>query len=246
MISFVMLPSCAASSTNASPSYAYESAEAISYSSSDEVHIAGYSSGFSSKNQSRKDEDTPEAEQSGRSGARMITYAVELTLSVKGVENARKTLIEKIKACNGFITMERSDEYTDLRIIARIPAGSMDQFVDYAKTLGRVDRERKTGEDITDRYRDNVIRLESLRNARDKYMSLLEKAESVNEILSIEKELERVNSEIEIIAGRIKYAEESVALSSITVNLNEKLKLGPLSWIFYGLYCGIEWLFVWD
>jgi hypothetical protein len=68
----------------------------------------------------------------------------------------------------------------------------------------------------------------------------------VNDILSIEKELERINTEIEILEGRIKYAELSVTYSSITVRFKEKAKPGPLGWIFYGFYRGIKWLFVWN
>jgi hypothetical protein len=68
----------------------------------------------------------------------------------------------------------------------------------------------------------------------------------VSDILSIEKELERINTEIEILEGRIKYAELSVTYSNITVRFREKAAPGPLGWIFYGVYRGIKWLFVWN
>ena len=122
----------------------------------------------------------------------------------------------------------------------------MDSFINNAKTLGKIERETKTGTDITDQYRDNVIRLGSLKNVRDRYLTLLEKAESVIDILAIEKELERVNTEIERMEGRIKHAELSVAYSSITVRFNERAKPGPIGWVFYGLYRGIKWLFIWN
>jgi hypothetical protein len=121
----------------------------------------------------------------------------------------------------------------------------MENFMNNARTLGKIENETKTGTDITEQYRDNVIRLESLKSVRDRYLALLENANAVKDILSIEKELERVNTEIEILEGRIKYAELSVAYSNITVRFEEKTRLGPLGWIFYGLYLGIEWLFVW-
>ena len=81
---------------------------------------------------------------------------------------------------------------------------------------------------------------------RGRYLALLEKANTVSDILGIEKELERINTEIELLEGRIKHAESSVEFSSITVRFREKAKPGPIGWIFYGLYRGIMWLFIWE
>jgi hypothetical protein len=121
----------------------------------------------------------------------------------------------------------------------------METFLAGARTLGQIELETKTGTDITDEYRDNVIRLDSLRTVRNRYSALLERANSVNDILSIEKELERINTQIELLEGRIKRAELSVEYSSITVGFREKVRPGIVGWIFYGLYRGIVWLFVW-
>jgi hypothetical protein len=172
---------------------------------------------------------------------RMITYSVSLELTVKNIEETRKILIERVKEYKGFIVRE-SENY----ITTRIPAENMDSFIVSAKSLGKIEDESKTGTDITDQYRDNIIRLESLRNIRDRYLALLEKANSVSDILSIEKELERINTQIELLEGKIKYAELSVIYSNITVRFKEKAKPGPVGWIFYGIYQGIKWLFIWN
>jgi hypothetical protein len=186
------------------------------------------------------DSAMPAARESIDNDNRMIAYSVSLDLSVKDAENTRKILIDQVKKHNGFIVRE-SENY----LTTRIPTENMDNFINTAKELGKAEDERKEGIDITDRYRDNLIRLESLRNVRDRYSALLEKADSVNDILSIEKELERINTEMEILEGRIKYAELSVTYSNITVRFKEKAKPGPIGWIFYGFYRGIKWLFVW-
>jgi hypothetical protein len=182
---------------------------------------------------SRSAEDT--------SDDRMITYSVSLRLSVKNAEEAKKLLVEQINNNNGFIVKE-TDDY----ITTRIPYENMEIFLSNARTLGRIENETKTGTDITDQYRDNMIRLNNLKSVRNRYLALLERANNVLEILGIEKELERVNTEIEILEGKIKYAELSVEYSNITVGLRERVKPGPFGWIFYGLYRGIRWLFVWD
>jgi len=172
---------------------------------------------------------------------RMITYSASLELSVKNMEETKFLLLEQVKTSNGFIVRE-----SDNSITTRIPSQNMDNFLTYSKTLGKVENESKTGTDITDQYRDNLLRLENLKTVRSRYLALLDRANTVTDILAIEKELERVNLEIERLEGRIQHAEQSTAYSSITIRFWEKTKPGPLGWIFVGLYHGVRWLFVWN
>ena len=172
---------------------------------------------------------------------RMIAYSASLLLSVKNIEEKKNILIEQIGIYNGFIIRE-----TENTVAARIPSENMDYYLNFAKTLGKIENETKTGTDITDQYRDNILSLDNLKNVRNRYLSLLEKANTVSEILSIERELERVNLEIERLEGRILYAVQSVAYSNITVRFRETARPGPVGWVFYGLYHGIKWLFIWD
>jgi hypothetical protein len=171
---------------------------------------------------------------------RMITYSVSLNLAVENIEETKRTLTEQVGSFDGYITRESSTHIT-----ARIPAQNMDSFLAIARENGKIENETRTGIDITEQYRDNVIRLESLRNIRERYLLLLQRASTVSEMISIERELERINTQIELMEGKIRFAEMSVAYSDITVRLSERVRPGPLSWIFYGLYLGIKWLFVW-
>ena len=171
---------------------------------------------------------------------RMITYSVSLELLVKKPEETRDSLFSLVNNHNGFIVQE-SNNY----IRARIPAQFMSVFLSEVKALGKTDSESISGTDITDQYRDNLIRLNNLKSVRDRYITLLERADTVIDILNIERELERVNTDIEIMEGRIKYAEQSVTYSNITIRYREQVKPGIVGWVFYGLFVGIKWLFVW-
>jgi hypothetical protein len=172
--------------------------------------------------------------------SRMIAYTISATVQVKNPDESRERLLAGIESQGGFLVQE-SYRY----ITARIPAGAVDTFMESLKTLGTVSDLRKSGSDITDQYRDDAIRLESLKTVRDRYLALLTKAANVTEILGIERELERVNTEIEVLEGRKRAAEQRVSHSLVIIYLSEKVRPGPLGWIFYGLYQGIKWLFVW-
>jgi hypothetical protein len=206
--------------------------------------------------QSREQQEThvPRAEQSEPAmptdqidNRRMMTYSHSLDLVVENnkkidmVKKTRMSLIEGIKNHDGFLISERNGSIT-----ARIPAKSMDAFLTFARTLGKVDDESRVGTDITDQHRDNISRLTNLRRVRDRYLGLLEQAHTVTDILKIEKELERITTQIEVLEGKIRFAEQSVAFSIVTVTFREKIILGPVSWVFYGVFWVVGALFVWD
>ena len=174
------------------------------------------------------------------SSKRMVAYTISIALAVKNTDTTKKILLESVKLSKGFIVQE-SENF----IAARIPQENADRFVNTSKSLGKTVGESKTGTDITDQYRDNAIRLDNFKNVRQRYLALLERADSVSEILSIERELQRVELEIERLTGAMKHAEESVAYSYITVRFKEKTRPGPVGWVFYGLYHGVKFLFVW-
>jgi len=183
-----------------------------------------------------------ENEEQNENAGRMIAYSVSMSLNVTDANETKQKINEQIENFNGFIVRESGND-----VSARIPSERLDEFLTNIRGLGKIQNESKTGTDITDQYRDNVIRLDSLKNVRDRYIELLEKANSVIDILSIERELERVILEIERMEGRIRQAQLSVSYSLVSVRFNsDRTRPGPLGWIFYGLYRGIKWLFVWD
>ena len=56
-----------------------------------------------------------------------------------------------------------------------------------------------TGKDVTDEHYDLNIRLENAQLARDRYLELLNRAQTVDETLKVEKELERLNTELDLL-----------------------------------------------
>jgi 5-methylcytosine-specific restriction endonuclease McrA len=176
----------------------------------------------------------------GVADSRMVAYTISLALTVKNTDETKNILLQSVKNCNGYVVQE-SENY----IAARVPQENAERFIHTSKALGKTVSESKTGTDITDQYRDNVIRLDNFKNVRQRYLALLERADSVHEVLSIEKELQRVELEIEVLEGRIKHSEQSVAYSYVTVRFREKTRPGPVGWVFYGLYHGVKLLFVW-
>ena len=78
---------------------------------------------------------------------------------------------------------------------------------------------------MTEQYSDLQAQLKNLRAEEEQYQKILEQATTVDDILKVTKQLSLVRSEIERIEGRIKYLENVTDYSTITVYLEEDVKV---------------------
>ncbi|HYG15304.1 MAG TPA: DUF4349 domain-containing protein [Bacteroidia bacterium] len=170
-----------------------------------------------------------------------ITYTAHINLEVKNPDTAAAQISAFTKQSGGYV-QSISNEYA----VIKVPAKGLTSAIAEIEKLGKVRYKNITASDITAEYYDVVTRLDNLEKARARYLELLSKAQTVEEMLKVEKELERVNGEMEIIKTRLNYMNNSVQYSTITIQLNEKVKPGILGYPFVWAYKGIKWLFVRD
>lgn len=126
----------------------------------------------------------------------------------------------------------------------RIPALGFNNALDEILMLGEVISREISGEDVTEQYHDLQMRLANAEKTRLRYLELLNKAKDIDEIFRVEKELERINQQIEIYKGKIEKLSHLTAYSTITVNTTPEIKPGPVGYVFEQMYKGVKWLFV--
>ena len=172
---------------------------------------------------------------------RKTYYEAYLGIEVSDVEETLDKLKESIKSYDGYIVS--SSKYG---ITFRVRADQFEGFVQNVTSMGDMTQKNITGTDVTDQYEDFKIQLDNANKARDQYVKLLDKAVTVEEVLKIEKELERITEKIELLEGRIKRLEQIISYSLVNVNVVKETTPGPIGWIFVGLWKGISWLFIWE
>ena len=99
-------------------------------------------------------------------------------------------------------------------------------------------------EDVTEKYIDTEARLKNAVALRDRLKALLNQAKDVKDVLEIEKELARVQGDIDSMEGRLKKLKEQVDYAVVDLTLNRRKILGPLGYIVYGVAWVIQKLFV--
>lgn len=103
----------------------------------------------------------------------------------------------------------------------RIPEARFTRFADDMKELGNVTSESTQGENITERYFDTEARLNSLQVQEERLLSLLEKADSIDDIMRIESELSHIRYQVESLTGSLQKWDNLVQYSTLHLSIRE-------------------------
>jgi hypothetical protein len=178
-----------------------------------------------------------------------------LNFETRDVAETESMIVKTTGELKGYIEKESANEYSDRKsqtVVIRVPAASFDALIaKISEGALRIESKEINSKDVTEEYIDIEARLKTKKDLENRYRDLLLKASKVEEIMSIEKEMEQLRSDIDSIEGRLKYLKDQVALSSLTVTFYQKtyssfgfgskfgqaLKYGwkNLMWFFIGL-----------
>ena len=166
---------------------------------------------------------------------RKIVRSGGITLEVGDIVDAMGDVARLAEEMGGYVVS--SNKYGDRdgrisgRVAIRIPAIKFDVVFDRLRQLA-IDApyERTESRDVTEEYTDLEARLHNLEATETQYLTLLEKAKTVEDILKVQRELSNVRGEIEQLKGRIQYLERTSDMSFIEVNLEEEKFLTSTAW----------------
>ena len=114
----------------------------------------------------------------------------------------------------------RSDDSITANLVLSVPSEEFERVLDELRSLGeKVTTDSISGQDVTEEYVDLESRERNLRATEESLLRLYDRAENVEEALSIQRELTTVRGEIELVQGRIKYLDQRSAYSQITLNI---------------------------
>lgn len=175
---------------------------------------------------------------------RMLVCHADLTLEVGNVKEAQEKGERIANQHGGFVEWKSDTDEQSARLRIRVPFKNFTTAIKSLESLGSVESRSVVGEDVTERYIDVEARLKNNIALRDRLRQLLDKATAVQDIVAIEKELTRVQAEIDSQEGQIKSLKGKADFATIDLNLKRKKILGPLGYVFTGLWWGISKLFV--
>ncbi len=170
---------------------------------------------------------------------RKMIYNGSISLNVKNTDSTQRKIYELIESKEGFIVKSSTNS-----TIFRVYNDYLYPTIGELEQLGKVKYKSISGKDVTDEHYDLNIRLENAQMARDRYLELLNRAQTVDETLKVEKELERLNTELDLLQGKIERLDHLVDYATIEVNYEKGKKPGVIGYVFVGVFKAVKWLFV--
>jgi hypothetical protein len=161
-----------------------------------------------------------------------IIKTAMLNLEVKDYNVYNTSLREKLKQYGGYIAQEeqtQSDYKIENTVTVKVPVDQFDDAVNnMSANVKEVNEKKITSEDVTTEVIDTRSRLETKKQVRLRYLDLLKQAKNMEEILSVQSEINGIQEQIESAAGRMEYLQHSSSFSTIHLTYYQVLKEGAI------------------
>jgi hypothetical protein len=154
----------------------------------------------------------PEATDAVDTSGELLVYTALFHVGVYDVEAGQAAIAESARSMGGFVFSQSDDA-----IVVRVPAARFMAFMGQIDSGYDVLHREVQAQDVGDEFRDVEVRIRNLQAERDGIAALLERGLSVEQVLVVERELERVTSELEQMRARQRFLADRIALSTITV-----------------------------
>lgn len=175
---------------------------------------------------------------------RLYVHTAMQRVTVKEVEAAIRQAVSIVEKIGGYVQSQSLQEKADAHLVLRVPGPQLLPVLDSLAALGAEDTRSLSSQEVTDQYIDTEARLKNAIALRDRLKVLLGQAREIKDVLEIEKELTRIQSEIDSMEGRLKKLKGQVDFAQIDLTLQRERVLGPLGYVVYGIGWLIQKLFV--
>ena len=178
----------------------------------------------------------------GVESVQMIMMNASLSIAVDDPAATLRDVQQLAKGMGGYtVSSNLYKSYTSsgvevpqANLIIRVPAERLDEAMQKIKDMTGDPKkytlnESVSGQDVTKEYIDLKSRLCNLEEADAKLSEFYENAANTEDALSIYSQKMQVTEQIEIIKGQIKYYDESVSTSSITLQIQSKETIAPIT-----------------
>ncbi|KKS31461.1 MAG: hypothetical protein UV00_C0005G0007 [candidate division WWE3 bacterium GW2011_GWF1_42_14] len=155
---------------------------------------------------------------------RKVVVESNFSLLVKDVTPTVEMIKEKTLLMGGYMvnTNISRTEYGENAVLQiRVPSEKIEEMSKYLRSVAiKVVSENVDGRDITDQYVDIERRLGDLEAQRTRMLAILDKATTVNEMLSVQQALDQIQNQIDSYKGKLQYMDGTTKTSKLTIYIS--------------------------
>jgi hypothetical protein len=160
------------------------------------------------------------------------TGQLDLQVGKGQVTATLNRLADLAAAERGYISDSHTEEAGPTpsgELTMRVPVQRFEDAVHQARTLvgTKVLGLQTSGEDVTSKYVDLQARIRALQATRATFLTILSKATTIGETLSVQQQITDVQTQIEQLQGQLRVLGDSAAMSTLTVTVDQKTVAVP-------------------
>lgn len=162
--------------------------------------------------------------------SRKLIKNVDMSVETEEFDTLLANVERRIEALGGYIETSNVyngsayNSYSNLRdanITARIPAEKLDEFLSLVSESSNVISKNENVTDVTLQYVDMQSHKEALQTEQQRLLELLEQAESIDDIITLESRLSDVRYQIESMESQLRTFDNQVSYSTVYLYIDE-------------------------
>ncbi len=153
-----------------------------------------------------------------------------LSLEVNDVDDALGRVTTIIESAGGYISSSSRSgegEYLYLSVTLRVPAAEFSAVMASLRSEGEVLYEDIYSYEVTMQVLDLEARLENLRASESAFLKLLDRAQTVADVVAVQSELSRIQGDIESFEAQLSGVKDQVEMASVMLSLS--LPVSPIN-----------------
>ena len=175
-----------------------------------------------------------------------LIYSATATVETTEFDQTVEKLSALVEQYGGFVessSINGSNYYTQSRgysseryasYVIRVPSDKFSTLMGNLSTLGNVPYSHTYTENVTAQYYDTDARLTAYKTQETRLLEMMEMAESVEDLISIEEKLTELRYQIESLQSTLNNWDRQVNYSSLSLEVQEVIEYTPESRMSYG------------
>lgn len=177
------------------------------------------------------------SEEAAQTSDRKLIRTVDLYTETEHYDDLLANLEIQIAALGGYVEYRYqyngnpNDYYGSTRrssnLTIRIPADRLDEFISRVGEASNIINKEERVEDVTLQYVDLESHRNALKTEQERLLTLLEQAETVEDLIAIESRLSQVRYELESMESQLRTLMNQVSYSTVNLSIQEVQRLTP-------------------
>lgn len=166
---------------------------------------------------------------------RKLIKTISMNVETENFDSLLGNIKQRVAALGGYVEQEeingtsyyaaRNNRYASMSL--RIPNDQLESFVNEVTEISNVIWKNENVQDVTLQYVDVESHKKALQTEQDRLFELLEKAESMEDIIAIESRLSEIRYELQNYESQLRVMDNQIEYSTISLHIEEVQKLTP-------------------